>query len=157
MPENLTILERRRIEALIVKPIYQVLTRDFGLETANKIISEAIENDAQEAGRREAALEEGPTDLATFKAILPNWSRGGALDIEVIEATSQSLCYDVTRCQYATMYKEMGMLDLGFLLSCGRDGAYMKGYAPEVEMIRTQTIMTGSSRCDFRYQLKKSK
>ena len=150
---GVTVLERRRIEGEIIKPIYKVLVRELGRDRADMVIGEAVAEAAEEAGRAEAARL-GRADLRAFAEILPNWSKGGALEMEMIESSDSVLDYDVTKCRYAEMYREMGLADIGFLLSCGRDGAFMKGFAPEVKMRRAGTIMTGSKRCDFRYRAK---
>ncbi|WP_299279129.1 L-2-amino-thiazoline-4-carboxylic acid hydrolase [uncultured Georgenia sp.] len=50
------------------------------------------------------------------------------------------------------MYKSMGLEEIGSLLSCVRDYEFIRGYDPEVELTRTQTIMEGASHCDFRYR-----
>jgi hypothetical protein len=153
--EGLTILERRKIEGEIIKPIHRVLVRELGREKADWLIGQAVEEAAEEAGRAEAARL-GRGDLRAFAEILPNWARGGALETQMIESSDTALDYDVTRCRYAELYREMGLSDIGFLLSCGRDGAFMKGFAPDVELKRTGTIMTGEGRCDFRYRVKKA-
>jgi hypothetical protein len=49
------------------------------------------------------------------------------------------------------MYREMGLADLGALLSCNRDGSFCDGYDPRLKLTRTQTIMGGADHCDFRY------
>ncbi len=36
------ILHRRKIEAEIIKPIYEILTRDYGKEVAKAVIGEAV-------------------------------------------------------------------------------------------------------------------
>jgi hypothetical protein len=61
----------------------------------------------------------------------------------------------VTRCRYAEMYRELGMADLGRVLSCNRDGAFCMGFNPAIQLTRTQTIMEGAACCDFRYALAK--
>ena len=150
---GMSIIERRRIEGEIIKPIHQILVRELGREKADAIIGEAVVQTAQEAGRAEAARL-GKADLRAFAEILPNWSRGDALEMEIIESSAKVLNYDVTKCRYAELYREIGMADLGHLLSCCRDGAFMQGFAPDVELTRTTTIMTGGSRCDFRFRVK---
>ena len=40
------ILQQRKIEAEIVKPIYEIMKREFGLEKAKTIIEEAVANAA---------------------------------------------------------------------------------------------------------------
>jgi hypothetical protein len=52
------------------------------------------------------------------------------------------------------MYKELGIGELGALLSCGRDAALIVGFNPKIKFTRTQTIMEGAPFCDFRYELK---
>lgn len=54
---ELGILARRKIEAEIIKPIYQILVREIGKVRAQAVIGEAIENAAIEAGKRFAAQE----------------------------------------------------------------------------------------------------
>ena len=51
------------------------------------------------------------------------------------------------------MYKEMGLEEIGFLLSCNRDSKFIEGYAPNVSLSRPHTVMNGDGFCDFRYRL----
>jgi L-2-amino-thiazoline-4-carboxylic acid hydrolase len=62
---------------------------------------------------------------------------------------------DVTGCRYAQFYKELGEPELGFLLACSSDFAFAEGLGPDIKLTRTQTIMQGASRCDFRYKREK--
>ena len=82
------------------------------------------------------------------------YCRDGALEIDVLESEPGKLDFNVKRCRYAEMYREMGIGDIGDLLSCQRDGDFCVGYNAEIEFNRTQTIMSGASYCDFRYSLK---
>ena len=65
--------------------------------------------------------------------------------------TPDEYAYDVHRCVYAEMYREMGLAEIGTLLSCVRDQEFIAGYDPSIAMTRTQTLMEGASHCDFRY------
>ncbi|MDR1308613.1 MAG: L-2-amino-thiazoline-4-carboxylic acid hydrolase [Deltaproteobacteria bacterium] len=152
-PLPVTILAQRRIEGQLIRHFHLAIAQELGPGEADRLIGLAVESDATAAGRRQAALAGGRADLATFAGILPLWARGGALEIEILESGPGVLSYDVTRCQYAEMYREMGLASLGFLLSCGRDEAFMKGYAPGVALKREGTIMSGDPVCDFRYRL----
>lgn len=67
------------------------------------------------------------------------------------ERTEKSYVFDVVRCRYSEMYVEMGLGEIGHLLSCQRDGTFCQGYDPRLKLTRTQTIMQGASHCDFRY------
>lgn len=154
---DLPILEQRRIEANIIKPIYDEMKAEIGEEQARRIISAAITRNAIEQGAAYAKTEGGETSLESFHALLPQWKANGALEVDMLEETESTVNYNVTRCQYAEMYKEMGLADIGHLLSCGRDGTFCKGYDPRISLVRTQTIMQGASHCDFRYSLKGDK
>ena len=65
---ELGILARRKIEAEIIKPIYQILVREIGKVHAQAVIGEAIENTAIAAGKQFAAQEPNGADLRSFAA-----------------------------------------------------------------------------------------
>lgn len=148
---ELGILARRRIEAEIIKPIYDILVREFGREKAAEVIGEAVSNAAVEAGRAFAQRQGGQADIRSFIALQPLWEKDDALTVQVHSSDDAHYHYDVTRCRYAEMYRDMGLGEIGHLLSCNRDAGFIVGYAPQVKLTRTTTIMQGAPRCDFRY------
>lgn len=150
---ELGILARRRIEAEIIKPIYDILVREFGKQKAAEVIGEAVSNAAVEAGRSFAQRQAGQADIRSFIALQPLWEKDDALTVKVHSSGDAHYHYDVTRCRYAEMYREMGLGDIGHLLSCNRDAGFIVGYAPQVRLTRTTTIMQGAPRCDFRYDV----
>ena len=153
--EQMGILERRRIEAEIIKPIYEEMKARFGVEAARTVIEQAVKRAAVEAGRAFAAQVPGGPSMASFAAIQPLWTKGDALHIEPLRQDAETLEFNVTRCRYAEMYKAMGLGEIGHLLSCNRDGTFIEGFDPGIRMQRTQTIMQGASHCDFRYRVAK--
>ena len=154
LTSDLPILLRRRIEARILSHVHAVLTERMGGEEADAVVGETCSRSAVEQGREMAARLDHPPTLEDFAAIMPLWTREDALRIETIAADEERLEFDVTRCRYAEMYREMGLGDIGHLLSCNRDGDFCVGYGPDIELTRTQTIMRGASHCDFRYRMK---
>ena len=151
--DPLPILQQRRIEANILKHVYENLSERFGKEQAREIVQETVSQSAIEQGKTFANQIDGDPNLKDFYDILPLWSRDGALEIDVLEASPNKLDFNVKRCRYAEMYREMGIGEIGDLLSCQRDGDFCIGYNTEIEFRRTQTIMGGASHCDFRYNL----
>ena len=151
--DPLPILQQRRIEANILKHVYENLSERFGKEQAREIVQEIVSQSAIEQGKTFADQIDGDPNLKDFYDILPLWSRDGALEIDVLEASPDKLDFNVKRCRYAEMYREMGIGEIGDLLSCQRDGDFCIGYNAEIEFRRTQTIMGGASHCDFRYSL----
>lgn len=152
---DMGILERRRIEALILKHVYEVLKARSGEDEAQSVIGEAVSNSAIEHGKGFAEELGRAPALKDFLEIMPLWTRDDALQIEMLEADEEKLDFNVVRCRYSEMYKEMGLGNIGHLLSCNRDGDFCVGYNPDMELTRTQTIMKGASHCDFRYRMKK--
>lgn len=156
MEGEIGILARRRIEAGIIAPIYEEMRERLGEELAQSILDTAIRKAAIEAGRSFAAKTPGGTDLRSFQDLQALWTQDDALVIEVVKATDTEFDYNVHRCRYAETYKEMGLGKIGHLLSCNRDGVFCTGYDPRITLERTQTIMDGSSHCNFRYKLQET-
>jgi hypothetical protein len=147
----MAMLERRRIEAGILKHVYDTLKASHGIETAQATIAEAVRKSAMEQGRQMAAAAGPQRNLTTFIDGHEPWLRGGALTIDVQEKTATHYRYNVRRCKYAEMYRDMGLGEIGHLLSCQRDATFCEGYDSRLKLTRTQTLMQGASHCDFDY------
>jgi hypothetical protein len=151
-PEALSMLEKRKIEAEILKEVYETLKESHGEEVARTTIAQSVRRSAIEQARRFAASAPGGPSLKAFRDVMPLWTKGGALEIEVKEQTDTTFTFNVVRCRYAETYKAMGLGEIGHLLSCNRDGAFCEGYDPKLKLDRSQTIMQGASHCDFKYR-----
>jgi len=151
-PEVLSMLDKRKIEAEILKEVYETLKASHGVEVAKRTVAESVRRSAIEQARQFAAAAPGGTSLKAFQDVMPLWTKGGALEIEVKEQTATTFTFNVTRCRYAETYKAMGLGEIGALLSCNRDGAFCEGYDPKLKLERSQTIMGGASHCDFKYR-----
>lgn len=149
---TLPILEQRRIEANIIKPIYDEMVARLGKDEAQAILSTAITKDSIAHGQAYSADLKEEGKLEDFHALLPQWKADGALEVDMLEESTTRVHYNVTRCKYAEMYREMGLDEIGGILSCGRDGTFCTGFNPKIKLDRTQTIMQGASHCDFRYR-----
>jgi len=149
--ERLAILEQRRIEAAVIKPIYEEMKTRFGEDVAQEVLRDAITKSAIDAGKEFAAEVDGNTDLKAFQAIGKHWLKGGALEKDYLKQTDDEYQFNVTRCRYSEMYRDMGVGDIGHLLSCHRDATFCQGFDPRITFERTQTLMEGASHCDFRY------
>lgn len=153
--QTLAMLERRRIEASILKHVYDTLKTSHGVEVAKRTIAESVRQSAFAQARQFAAAVGGKTSMQTFADRQELWTRGGALEREVIEQSDTRYRFNVTRCKYAEMYCDMGLGEIGHLLSCQRDGTFCEGYDTRLKLERTQTIMQGASHCDFDYSYEK--
>ncbi len=146
-------LERRKIEASILKHVYETLKLSHGGEVARDTIAAAVRKASIQQGQEFAAKSGGDLGIDGFAATLPLWTMDGALEIDLLEKTETTFNFNVTRCKYAETYREMGLGEIGHLLSCQRDGTFCEGFDRRLKLERKQTIMGGSSHCDFRYKL----
>ena len=149
--QTLAMLEKRRIEAAILKHVYDTLKASHGVEVAKGTIAQSVRRSAIEQAGQFAAAVGGKTSMQTFIERQELWTRGGALEREVLEQSDTKYRFNVTRCKYAEMYRAMGLGEIGHLLSCQRDGTFCEGYDTRLRLKRTQTIMQGASHCDFDY------
>lgn len=153
MPQpNITHLERRKIEAGVLIPMVQAFQKAIGKERANEIAREVIVELARQDGARWAG--QYGNDLGAMEKVSGVWAGGGSLAIEPLGKSPDRLDFNVTRCQYAEFYKNLGLPELGYLFHCNRDFAMVEGFSDGLALERTQTIMQGASHCDFRFTRK---
>jgi hypothetical protein len=151
--DDLTLLERRKIEGNVLIPMVQAFQRAIGKERANEIAHEVILGFARAAGAHWA--NQFGNGLGGLEKIVGVWAGGGSLEFAERKRTSDSLSFNVTRCGYAEFYKSLGLAEFGFLFHCDRDFAVLEGFSPDVSLTRTQTIMQGAAHCDFRFKERK--
>jgi hypothetical protein len=151
-PPNITHLERRKIEGGVLIPMVQAFQKAIGKERANEIAREVIVELARQDGERWA--QQFGEDLAAMEKVSGVWAGGGSLEIQPLGKSAEKLDFNVTRCQYAEFYQQLGLPELGALFHCSRDFAMVEGFSPGLKLERTQTIMQGASHGDFRFKRK---
>ena len=151
--DSMPVLVRRRIEAMVLGPMIRAFQDEFGEQEANRVAKRVIEEVAQNQGAA-FAQKVGGDDIPTYVANKGAWTANNALEIDVLEMDENRYDYNVTRCRYAEMYRDLGMQDLGFIFSCGRDFNFPAGYNKNLKLTRSQTIMQGAAFCDFRYEMR---
>jgi hypothetical protein len=150
--DSMSVLDRRRIEAMVLGPVIRAFQGEFGEERTNGIVRGVMEGIAREQGR-ELAERVGDDGLESMSASKGAWRRNNALETEELAGDAHRYEFNVTRCRYAEMYQEIGYGDLGALLSCARDFAFSEGFNPNIVLERRHTIMSGDPICDFRYRV----
>ncbi len=150
--EDLSLLERRRLEAAVLVPVIRAMQAEFGEERVNALVGNTI----REIARAQGEDIRRRTHIETIDDLKDRMKRGpiaeGSLIVDVVEDDATRFGFNVTRCRFVEMYEEMGARDLGFLLSCNRDFASFESMAPGLDFGRTQTRMEGANHCDFRYR-----
>jgi len=150
MSESISIIEQRRIEAKLIKALLPAFEAELGVEKTRAILAAVIKQLARQKGVKLRVTINGD-DMHAFAAAWEPWLRGDTLAMDVIALTDDEYRFNVTRCAYAEMYRELGLAALGFTLSCNRDAALVEGFSDRIEFRRTQTIMEGAPHCNFHY------
>ncbi len=155
MPDDLNsrigVLTRREVEARLIAPLVEALAAEFGRERVVAVIRDTITQIAREQGET-LAERMGGRGMLEFAETLGDWTKDGALELDILAQDDTRFDFDVTRCRYAELYAALGIADLGTVLSCNRDGALITGFNQEIELTRTQTLMEGAPFCNFRYR-----
>jgi hypothetical protein len=146
------LLNRREIEARVLAPLLEAMSKDMGREHACEIIRRVIQDIAHQQGAQLAVSMES-NDLKHFAEAQESWKKDNAIQTEILELNRKKFFFNVYRCRYAEMYNHLGIPELGKMLSCNRDFAFIEGYNPHITLCRTQTIMEGAAICDFRYEV----
>ena len=153
-PDTLTqqigVLTRREVEARVLAPIIDALGEKFGRAQVIDVVRDAIVKLSRQQGA-ELADAMGGNDCVKFESSLQYWTKDDALKLDVLEQNNTTLNFNVMRCRYSEMYRELGIPELGAVFSCNRDYAMIEGFNPDAKLTRTQTLMEGKSHCDFRY------
>ena len=151
---SIPVIQQAKIQAQVLVPLVKALQAELGEERARKIVRKALSDLYRQFGE-EFWRAKNETNLGNaIGSAFTTYARDDALHYDVIEQSQDAFAFDVTRCRYAEFYKELGEPELGFLLVCSADFDTAKGFGPDVELTRTQTIMQGASHCDFRYRRK---
>jgi len=148
---KITHLMRREIQAPIISSLIKAFVNKIGYDNTMEIVRQVVREDAILSGRILADKYGGNTLRELSKIVREVWANDEALKIKMIKEDEDELCFKVISCKYADMYEKLGIKELGCILSCSRDFSFMEGFNPEIELIRTKTIMGGSECCDFRY------
>jgi L-2-amino-thiazoline-4-carboxylic acid hydrolase len=149
---GISVIQQVKIQAQVLVPLIKALQAELGEARANGLVRKAL-GDVYRRYGEEFARKKNEKNLGTIMASAwTTYARENALEYHVIEQSQDAFAFDVTKCQYAEFYKELGEPELGFLLVCSPDFPIAEGVDPDIKLTRTQTIMQGASHCDFRYK-----
>ena len=152
LTQKIGVLTRRETEARILMPFLRQLFKELGEAKIIYVLEKTIKNIAREQGKD--LSEEYGDSVDAFLDTFKFWTKDDALEIKLLEKSGTKLSFDVTRCKYAEMYNELGIADLGAVLSCNRDASLIEGFNPTASLDRKETIMAGDKCCTFRYTFK---
>jgi hypothetical protein len=144
---RVSMLEAVKIQARVLIPIVKALESEMGKGRAHEVVGRAIaESWATFVASRETERDTHPSrDAAAFAY---------PVESEIVENTADSLAINMTACEFARYFREIGHPQIGALLTCNVDFAVNEKLRPSWELRRTQTQMEGAAFCDFRWRLR---
>jgi L-2-amino-thiazoline-4-carboxylic acid hydrolase len=149
---SIPVIEQAKIQAQVLVPLIKALQAELGEARANALVRRTL-GDLYRRYGEEFWQSRAEVNLGRIMAsAFATYARDDALDYHVIEQSADAYEIDVTGCRYAEFYKALGEPQLGFLLVCSADFDTAEGFGDSVTLTRTETIMQGASRCDFRYR-----
>ena len=149
---DVPVIQQAKIQAQVLVPLVKALQAEMGKQRANALVRRTLGEIYRRYGQEFWRTKDKKNLGKVMASAFATYARENALDYRVIEQSEGAFEIDVTGCQYAEFYKELGEPELGFLLVCSADFPTAEGLGPDIELTRTQTIMQGASHCDFRYR-----
>jgi hypothetical protein len=137
-------------------PFLKHCVKDLGREkTIEMLKAFSVENGV--AAAQDTARRLGKNDFETLKSFFspsnPVYSK--TLTFSVAESTDKVHELHVTECLWASTFLEAQAGDLGYAEVCFGDYQFAKSFNPEIEMVRTKTLMQGDACCNHRYLWKR--
>jgi hypothetical protein len=146
------VIQQVKIQAQVLVPLVKALQEELGEDRANALVRRTLGDIYRRYGEEFWRTKNEKNLGDVMASAFATYARDEALEYTVIERSEDSFNIDVTGCRYAEFYRELGEPELGFLLVCSADFDIAKGFGPDIELTRTQTIMQGASHCNFRYR-----
>ena len=141
-------------DALI--PVVRAFRAEIGQERADAIAAQGLAEWRRALARRAGGQVVGePRERWEKMAGDVLEKTAGSIVVEDLQQTPDALRFTVTGCRFADLFRQLGEPELGYALLCAYDHTLVEEIAPgDVELTRTDTIMRGAPRCDFRYRFK---
>ncbi|MFO7791418.1 MAG: L-2-amino-thiazoline-4-carboxylic acid hydrolase [Candidatus Saliniplasma sp.] len=143
----------RSIFGTIVE-MFGLLEEEVGREEALKRISKFSDEKSVE-NRKRIIESKDIQNFEDFKKVykeeLSSPPLKDCLSYEVKKDSDTRFKFDVHRCLWAEIFKQLDASDIGYEVSCKPDLEVAPIYHPNVELKRTKTLMQGDDHCDFEY------
>jgi len=150
--------EQVKIVAEALIPVLNAFRDELGAERADAIAARGIAEWRRRLAQFAADRVVGdPREKWEKTAADTLGTVGDSVDIEDLEQTPEMLRFNVTGCQFAELFHDLGEPELGHALLCAYDFTQLEELTGDaVQLTRHGTLMDGASCCDFQYRFKSS-
>lgn len=131
-------------------PAMNALADQIGKDKLMDMLKQGLSNAVK------ARIAAGPPtnrDFASFTKPLrsPAPILQHAIDMKVVEDTPTVFEFRISRCLWATTFRDQNAAELGYAGICHPDFATATAFNPKMRLIRTKTLMQGDDHCNHRY------
>ena len=147
--KKLTRFEYIKIQMEAMVPYARFLQKEFGKKQARQLVEKYLEERISRAGTK----NHSSVDLSEYCRYLDVFCKENRLEYNLVHQDDERLEFDITKCPFVEMMKDLNAQDLGCLLICSYD--FIKAAEDGLVLKRTKTCMEGNDCCDFRYGKKK--
>jgi hypothetical protein len=152
---DIPVIEQTKLQAQVLVPLVKALQAELGEERANAFVRKVLGDVYRRLGEQWWRARQSRHVGENMALAFASFAKGDAVNYSVRAQSQDTYEIDVTGCQYAQFFKELGEPELGFLLVCSLDFPFAEGFGLDIKLTRTQTIMQGATHCDFRYKRQK--
>jgi hypothetical protein len=125
----------------------ETLIETFGKQGELIVYDLMIEGRIASSQNQEGSVEQFIADF-TAEPDKPNLFTAG-LEIEKVSQTKREAIINIRECEWARYFQERHP-QVGYLMACSTDEVAYKSFNKNLRLQRTQTIMEGAGKCDFR-------
>ncbi len=153
---KVSFLDEYKFQAEVLIPVLNALRAELGKERADRLVLNALHKWSRERWHRLG--ERFPGSPKEKVDAIYAWGMpriGNDADFQPIKDEPEEQVINITGCRYADFFRQLGEPELGVVLCCEDDFHIVEMGSPEVELIRTQTMMEGATHCDFHFLRKR--
>jgi hypothetical protein len=148
MSQVVALMPQRREEIRAIRRFGRELAGSLGVELAHRVLGEAIAAEAESEGHRVAPAEPEEAGLVHFARVLAARDSDGGAETGSVKIDGHRLTVERTRCDYPALYRASGFSEeLAYALSCGREGAFARGYDRRLRLESCKPPKGGDCTC----------
>ncbi|MEE4195478.1 MAG: L-2-amino-thiazoline-4-carboxylic acid hydrolase [Anaerolineae bacterium] len=125
----------------------EALIRRYGKQ-GELVVYDILVEERLSASKRQTGTVEEFIESMVAQPEQPNLFTAG-IESELIHLTQNEVELHIHQCEWARYFKDHHP-EVGYLMACSTDEVAYKAFNNKLRMQRTETLMEGGSKCDFR-------
>lgn len=150
-PDKLTYRQYYRVRYGEAIDLAKSLQEEMGREKAVGFLKRYASRVMGDYGKSQATRTEDHS-LRQYTELFRNFDNyRNRLAMEIVEDTDRAFELKVTKCIWASTFREADAGELGYAMVCHGDYAWAESFNPMIKLERDKTLMQGDAICNHRY------